>query len=171
MAERLLITQTYLAKLLGLTVRRVQQLIADGIISKYEIPPGTDFVKADAKKVDAQRAIEEYYAAKYCPEETKELRVVQAEHEAVKMQISKIKLARIEGKMHAAEDVERCMTDMLLTFRNRLLSMPQKVASKVIGIDNANEIADVIAAEISAALMELSDYRPELFAEGDGDDA
>lgn len=148
------ITQTHLAHLLGISVRRVQQLISDGVITR-----GTK------KGLNTQKAIEEYYTKKLCPEATKNLRDVQAEHEKLKMEVTHLKLRKMKRELLEAEEVQSCLNRMVLVFRNKVLSLPSKIAGEVVGRKNINEIAEIIDVDLREALVELSEYNPELFEE------
>ena len=83
--------------------------------------------------------------------------------------MAELQLAKLKNQMHDATIVELVMTDMLTTFKNRLLGLPQKISPKVIGLKSISEVNDMLASEINEALAELSDYSPALFAEGGED--
>ena len=53
------------------------------------------------------------------------------------------------------------MTNMLMSFKSRLLSIPQKVAPLIVGEDDINRISEVLEKEIFETLEELSEYDPE----------
>ena len=84
----------------------------------------------------------------------------QAEHEQIKKKISILKLRKLRRELHEADDVEEFLTDMLVNFKNRLLSVPQKVAPLVVGEDDVNVILDLLEREIFQSLDELSEYDP-----------
>jgi len=149
------------AKFLDLTTRRVYQLVKAEVIER--LPDG---------KFDLKDVSEKYYEFKF-GSESRDLNQVKAEHEEVKKRISELKLAKMEGKLHEADDVELIMTNMLVTFRNRILSIPSKLAPQLIGMKNIGKISDLIDRELRDALNELSEYDPALFAGEDiieGDD-
>jgi DNA-binding transcriptional MerR regulator len=84
----------------------------------------------------------------------------QAEHERIKKKISEIKLRRLKRELHEAKDVENFLTDMLVAFRARLITIPQKLAPLVIAETDANHVRDMIESEIFEAIEELSEYDP-----------
>lgn len=84
----------------------------------------------------------------------------QAEHEQIKKKISMLKLRRMRRELHEAEDVENFLTDMLIKFKNRLVSIPAKVAPLVQGEDDVNQIVSILEKEIYETLDELSEYDP-----------
>lgn len=86
---------------------------------------------------------------------------VQAQHEEVKKQISFLKLRRLRRELHEAADVEAFLSDMLIRFKNRLLSVPAKLAMQVAGEEDLNQIIQIIKRELLSVLEELSDYDPD----------
>ena len=76
----------------------------------------------------------------------------QAEHERIKKKISILKLRKLKRELHEADDVENFLTDMLVNFKNRLLSVPQKVAPLIVSEDDINVILDILEKEIFQAL-------------------
>lgn len=99
----------------------------------------------------------------------------QAEHERIKKQISQIKLRRLKRELHESKDVENFLTDMLVSFRSRLIVIPQKLAPLVIAETDVNHVMSMIESEIFEAIEELAEYDPlkidkaDLFAD-DGDE-
>jgi len=83
-------------------------------------------------------------------------------HEHSKRLITEIKLQLIRGQVHKSEDVARVMTDMFAKFKSKMDALPAKLARKLEG-KNKVEIQTVLKAEISKALAELADYKPENF--------
>ena len=82
-----------------------------------------------------------------------------ASNEHWKAMINEIKLQLIQGKVHKSEDVGRILADMLLSFKNKILAIPAKMAVKLEG-DTRQEIQDIVTEELCAALDELSEYNP-----------
>lgn len=159
----LVVSTDVLADLLGYTRQRINQLAKEGVLEKQA--PGRFLLKLNIKKYldflrTGQMTEEEEEAARRYWEE-------KALHEKAKRQIAELKLARLQNRLHDAADVELVMTNMLTTFRNRILAIPQKVAPKIIGMKNLAEISEAINIELLEALNELSDYDPALFAGGE----
>lgn len=143
---------------LNLSERRINQLAADGIITKQE-----------NGKFDLRKISEEYYLFKHGDSDSElGLDAEKAKHEALKCRLTEIKLAHTENRMHAAEDIERVLTDMLVTFRMRILGVPAGVSPKLVNQQNAGVISNLLTKELKSALTELSEYNPEMFVpEGD----
>ncbi len=53
------------------------------------------------------------------------------------------------------------MSEMLINFRNRLLSIPSKVAVQILGEEDVNRIIEILQKEMYETLDELSEYNPD----------
>ena len=53
------------------------------------------------------------------------------------------------------------MTDMLIRFRNKLLTIPPKIAISIVGEKDVNEIIKAVEKMVNDALSELSQYNPD----------
>lgn len=153
------VNQKELAAILGITDRRVRQLKNDfGLFAKG--------LTADKKTKNycLEKCVPEYINYKLEAEAQQGTRCSkekeQAEHEQIKKKISILKLRRLRRELHEADDVEEFLTDMLVNFKNRLLSVPQKVAPLIVSEDDVNVILDIMEREIFQALEELSEYDP-----------
>lgn len=152
-----------MAELFGYTRQRVNQLAKEGVLEKQapgrflllrNIKKYIDFIRISQIGEDEEGATAQYWEEK-------------ALHEKAKRETAELKLAKMRGQLHDAADVELAITNMLVTFRNRILGAPQKVAPKIIGLNNLAEIMDVISVELLEALNELSEYDPAMFAGGE----
>lgn len=162
-----IVNTDYLAKIFGVTSRYVNHLAKEGVLERRA--PGRWPLETNVIKY-----IEFLRSGKSDPEgqESKSKSIYweeRAKHEAAKREMAELQLAKLKNQMHDAATVELVMTDMLTTFKNRLLALPQKVSPKIIGLKSIAEVNDVLASEINEALTELSDYSPCLFAEGGED--
>ena len=153
------VNQKELAKILGISDRRIRQLREiHGLFEK-----GISQVKK-RKLYCLEKCVPEYIDYKVESETQQGTTLIkekeQAEHEQIKKKISIIKLRKLKRELHEAEDVEEFLTDMLMNFKNRLLSVPQKVAPLVMFEDDINVVLGILEKEIFAALEELSEYDP-----------
>ena len=64
-----------------------------------------------------------------------------------------------ENKLHAAEDIEAVMTDMLVNFKSRLMAIPSKLAPVLCKKTDKADIFALLKDHIDEALMELSDFK------------
>lgn len=158
----LIVNTDALANLLGYTRQRINQLAKEGILEKKA--PGRFYLMLNVQKyIDflkaGQHEEEEESQAAYWEEK--------ALHERAKREMAELKLAKLKNRLHDADDIEQIMGNMLVTFRNRILGIPQKAAPKIIGMENLAEINETINTELLEALIELSEYDPEMFAGGE----
>ena len=142
-----------LAELIQVSARRVAQLANEGVLPR--LPTG-DF--------DLPDSIERFYVYKIAPPESLDYAEEKAKHEKVKRELSELELARRKGLVHASEDVEMVMTDMLSNLRAQLLALPSKLAP-MLADRSRDYIYGLLESEIKDRLTELSDYSPELFTD------
>ncbi|MDU6040073.1 hypothetical protein ACQPUL_08385 [Clostridium butyricum] len=149
------VNQKQLASILGISARRVRQLREDGFFSFVE----------NGKMYNLEKCVQEYIEYKINSETNKSTSVdvekEKAEHEQIKKNISKLKLRKLKKELHEAVDVELFLSEMLINFRNRLLSIPSKVAVQVLGEQDINRIISLLNKEMIETLEELSEYDPD----------
>ncbi len=159
MAENLQSTQV-IAKIFGVSTRRVEQLKTEGVIkgqgkpTKYDLLPTIQaYIKylsdkangREKKETDAQLETEKLTAEK---------RIKMA-----KAEMAELELKEMRGELHRASDVEAITTDHVLYLRSMLMALPGKLAVDVAAINSASECADRIKREIYAVLDSLANYR------------
>lgn len=159
------VNQKTLAAALGISARQVRNLREEGMFSFI---PGT-------KKYNLTECVKEYIEFKVKAETGRGTSVnkekEQAEHERLKKEITKIKLRHLRKEVHEASDVEMFLNNMLLDFRNRILSVPGKVAPEILNERDINVIINILTREMNETLEELSGYDPDkINNEGDGFD-
>lgn len=154
-----------IAKLFQVTVRRIQQLTQEGILTTVEIKEGNRTLR----RYDLMPTIQAYI--KYLSDKAygreqkesvtdKEEEKLQAEVDIkkAKAKIAQLELDELEGRMHSAEDVEAMTTDLCLAVRSALLSMPGQLAVDVAEATDAAEISEIIKSTVNDILEELSRY-------------
>ena len=85
----------------------------------------------------------------------------------MKRQISLLKLRKLRRELHEAADVEFYLSDMLVRFKNRLLALPSKLAMEIAGLEDINDIIQIIQKNMLDTLEELSEYDPDEIDQGD----
>ena len=149
------VNQKELATILGITSRRVRQLREEGFFSFAE----------NGKKYSLEKCVQEYIEYKVKAETNSgtsiDVEREKAEHEQIKKNISKLKLRKLKKELHEASDVEFFLSEMLINFRNRLLSIPSKVAVQILGEEDVNRIIEILQKEMYETLDELSEYNPD----------
>jgi len=138
-----------IAKLLKLSERRIQQL------AKEEIIP-----KAERGKYDLVGSVQgyiDYLKAKVGGDFTAE-EVLKNKNKLLK---AKAELAEIEkmkatGELIPKEEVKRTWLELVQKVKQKLLSIPNKVAPVVVTVKSINEIKLILQDKIYEALYEIS---------------
>lgn len=155
----LFVTSSDLAKVLGITQRRVQQLENDNVLLK----------NADGK-FELSKNIELYYAWKFQPSSNANYENEKALHEKAKREKAEMVNAKLRNQLHDAKDVELVITNMLINFRNKMLNIPSNLSPKLVRQKNVNIINYELEKAIKEALAELADYDPSMFLKAEGVD-
>ena len=153
-----------LAVVLGLTPERIRQLRKEGVLSATGRP----------LKYDLAASVQAYirYAVERARSRTKsdvdaERKKLQAEadYKEAKARQEEIRLAELEGRMHAAEDVEAATTSLVYEIRSAILAMPGRIAVDA-EMKPAAEVSEVVRRECCAVLEGLSNFRydPTVYA-------
>lgn len=149
------VNQKQLASILGITARRVRQLREEGFFSFVE----------EGKTYNLEKCVQEFIEYKVQAETNKsktiDVEKEKAEHEMIKKNISKLRLRKLKKELHEASDVEMFLSEMLVNFKNRLLSIPNKLAVQVLGEQDINRIIELMNKEMLETLEELSQYDPD----------
>lgn len=150
-----------IAKLFGVTERRVQQLAKEGIIPAVQQRPYKfdllTAVKAYIKYLSDKANGKEVKAADTVQAEADKLRA-EADLKQSKAKIADLQLKELEGQMHRSEDVEAVTTDLVFAIRGMMLALPGRLAIDLATIDKPAEISERIKQEVHAILLELSKY-------------
>lgn len=149
-----------IAQIFGVSVRRVEQLKAEGIIKGHGKPTKYDLlptIKAyvsylsdkahgrEKKQTDAQLATAKLEAEK-------RIKVAKAE-------MAELELRELKGELHRASDVEAITTDHVMFLRSMLMALPGKVAVDMAAIQSAPEAAERMKQEVYNILGRLASYR------------
>ena len=145
-----------LEKILQVSDRRVRQLAEENII-----------VRVSKGRYRLMESISNYILALKVSMEAENNQSVDGElnldkekaiHERVKRHISELKLKTMQGELHKSEDVERVMTDMLVSIKSKLLSMPSKLAPMLVARNDIDFIKRTLNSEVLEVLNEIKDY-------------
>ena len=172
LVKELEVNQKELAKILGLTDRHIRRLRDEyGLFQKKTGKRTYTLESCVPEYIDYK--LEEAGKAGNAFNREKQL----AEHEEIKKKISILKLRKLKRQLHEAVDVEEFLTDMLISFRSTLLSIPQKVTPMLVGEDDSNVILEILEREVFETLKTLSEYNPmkidkeeDLFDDADDDE-
>lgn len=157
-----------IAKLFDLDVRRVQQLVKEGILPaasqrpyKFDLLPT---VKAYIRYLRDRANGKEAKTADTVKAEADKLRA-EADLKQSKAKIAELQLKELEGKMHRSEDVEALTNDLVYTARSMIMALPGRLAMDVVQAGSANEASALIRTECYKILDELAGYQydPEAY--------
>lgn len=155
-----------IAKIFGVSTRRVEQLKTEGIIkgegkpTKYDLLPTIQsYIQYLSDKANG-RAKKEKDSVNDSRKLDGEARI-----KIAKAEIEEMKLKELRSELHRAEDVEAIMTDHVVYLRSMLLGLPGKLAVDCAKLDKAPEVAERIKQEVYLMLETLADYEydPEVF--------
>ncbi|PXV87349.1 hypothetical protein C8E03_110110 [Lachnotalea glycerini] len=152
----MIVNQKQLANMLGITDRRVRQLREEGLFNFAENGRGYCLEKCIPEYIDFKIKAEVGTGTLVIKEKE------QAEHERIKKKISKLKLRKLKKELHEATDVEFFLSEMLINFKNRLMSIPSKIAIQMVGEEDINKITEILNYEMLETLEELSEYDPDV---------
>lgn len=151
-------TQT-IAKLFGVTVRRIQQLTEDGVLTaqgsprKYDLVPTIQayirYLSDKAYGREQKEAISDLNEAKLDAE---------TRLKSAKAEIEELKLKELQGELHRAEDVEAIVTAHVMQVRALLMGLPGKLAIDCAALVTAPEVAVRINTEVRDLLEQLAAF-------------
>lgn len=150
-----------LAEMLNLSERRVRQLKTAGIIAEYKTGSGL---------YDPFSAVSAYVS--YLRDKnggdidynTERAKLVRAKRKA-----GEYELQLKEGKLHTSEDIDLIMSDMLIRFKARLMSIPAKASPKLAAETSSENIYKILKSLVDEALEELSDFKTAFQGAGNGE--
>lgn len=152
-----LVDSKIIASLFGVTTRRVQQMVTEGIITAVK--------KGNANKYDLLPTIQKYI--RYLSEKvnrrdgSSEQRRSEAEADLKrsKADIAALQLQELEGMMHRSEDVEAITTDLVFTIRSMIMALPGRLAVDTCNAKTPAEASEIIRSEVFKILEELANYK------------
>ena len=148
------VTLSELAAVIGITSRRIRQLVDEGVISTKG--------KNAYCLSDAVQAYIKYLSSRMPSEEETKMEHSRRQAElmlkASKAQVAKLSADELRGKMHRSEDVMKITEDMLYAFRSGLIALPGRLAVDVVACKTAAEASEKIKLEVHKLMRELADY-------------
>lgn len=150
-----------IAQLFNVSVRRVQQLVQEGVLETIKTPSGRRFdliptiqryIKYLQDKATGRDKVEKDLKA-----ESDKL-AAEARLKTAKADVAEMELKELSGELHRAEDVEAVMTDHILLLRSMILALPGRLAVDVTNAKTPAEAAETIRAECYTMLNQLAAY-------------
>lgn len=144
-----------MAVVLGLTSRRVRQMVDEGIIvteaeNKYPLAESVQaYIKFLSNKLPSEEDTKMEKAKRAA-----EIKLKMAKADRAKMETDELK-----GNMHRSDDVRMITEDMLYAIRNGLVALPGRLAVDVAACGNAAEAYEVIKKEVHVLMAEIAEYK------------
>lgn len=144
-----------IAQRLKITPRRVQQLVAEGLPrearGRYDVDQVLDWYIARLEKQIAGQSDEEG-SLTYNKE--------RARDRAAAADLKEIQLAKERRLLIAIPDMEKAMTDLVVSTKAAILAVPGRVSLSLVGSD-AGAIHEKLQHELEEALSKLSGKQPD----------
>ena len=151
------VSTTELARVLGLSARRVQQLAQDGIV-----PPAS---RGRFRLNDSVQRYITFITGNQISEEEKKTekarRLAEVQIKAAKASVAKLEASELQGKMHRSEDVQAITEEMANTLRSLLLGLPGRLAVDVSNARSAAEASVIIKESVHSIMREMSKFQYE----------
>lgn len=146
-----LYTVKAIASWLDMTERNVRQLVQKKAITEYR--PGLFRLK------ETIHAYINFLRNKNPEhEENLDYTTERAKMVRTKREAAELELALRKNELHQSEDIELIMTDMLLRFRTKLMSIPAKQSPILAEKTDQKAIFKILKTAIDEALDELADF-------------
>ena len=138
-----------IAKLLKLSARRIQQLAKEGVIPKAE--------RGKYDLVNSVHGYIDYLKAKAGGEFTAE-EVLKNKNKLLKAkaELAEIDKMKASGELIPKGEVKKSWLELVHKLKQKLLSIPNKVAPVVVTVKSINEIKLILQDKIYEALYEIS---------------
>lgn len=156
-----------IAKIFGVSTRRVEQLKTEGVIKgegrpiKYDfIPTVMAYIKYLSDKAYGREKKENL------DEKLEKKLDAEIKYKQAKADKSKLELDELKGTMHRAEDIEKLTNELVFAVRAMLLALPGRVAMDLAALNTAPEVSAYLAKHVAYLLDELAthEYDPEKYA-------
>lgn len=153
------VTTSIVAKFLNLSDERVRQIADEGYLAsekhgrliKFDLIPTVntyiEYWKNRAKEADLN-----------IDDEQRKLKA-DADWKEAKAEIEEMKRDELKGSLHSSTDVEAVTTDLVMTIRSALLSLPGQLAVDVADAQTAAECSGIIKTAVNDILNLLSKYQ------------
>lgn len=156
-----LIRAEELAKRLNLSVRRIQQLRADGALVTVKSKFGMRYHVTESLFALAKHLLARQDTA------SNRARAVraEAEYKENRAELSKLEIRRRKGELHESHHVRELMNGWATIIKSTLQTIPGRIAVSLSLCKNENECAAVVRGAINEALAEICehDYNPQAF--------
>ncbi|MCC3379913.1 hypothetical protein ACFQ5D_09155 [Paenibacillus farraposensis] len=141
-----------LAAIVGKSDRWIRQLTTENVLQQCS--------RGKYNLSEAVQAYIEYVSGGKEEERKPRLIDYKTQHEKTKAEKASLELEQMKGNLHAALDVERLLSDLILTTKSRLLGVSSRIATEC-EQESAEVVESVVRREIETALSALAKYTPD----------
>ena len=146
--KEMTVSQTQLGKAIGVSTPRVNQLIDEGVVVRDEQSMNGQVMLFDS--------LQNYFLSKNATGDGVSFWKERSLHEKAKRELTELKLSKSRGEVYEASIVEGVLVELLTNFRNKLLGLPSKYATRLEG-KTRGEIYSTLTVAIEDELTELSE--------------
>ncbi len=147
------VSEAELAVVLGVTGRRVRQLVEDGVLhqsrkGRYFLCESVRLFFAERNQIDAEDM-----------KLDRARRAADMQLKSSKALIAQMTADELKGKMHRAEDVAAMTEDLIYEIRGALIALPGRLAVDVAAATTPAEASEIIRKEVHKVMRELANYQ------------
>ncbi len=154
--------RSIVAEMLGLTEKRVKQLTDEGVLKEV--------VSGHYKLAESIQAYITYLQNKLSDrDETSDYNTEKAKLTKAKREKEEAELALMRGELHRSADVEFVVGTMIVSFRAKMLTVPNKALPEIKAAADDNEILSILKHYITDALLELSEFDIHKYDDEEGE--
>ncbi len=150
-------TAEQMAKLLGLSVRRVQQLRSEGAMVT-ETPEGET-----SPRYNVVRSLLAYCKHLQSRADTANanarIKAAEADVKEKKAALLDIELRKRNGEVHEAHHVATLIDGMIVEAKGAFLGVPGRIAVELANCDNPAEAAQIVRSALCAVMSDLSSHK------------
>ena len=148
-----------IAKVLNLTEQRVHQLVREGLPKEgrglFDPAKCMKFYIRYLQRALKKKSIPTLEGG-FVGEREERVRLLRSQAD-----LSEIELAKQRGQLVAIQDVERAMTDLVLTTKARILAVAPRIAPDLIGVASRVMAHAIVEKGLKEALLSLAKYEPK----------
>jgi len=157
-----------IAKLFGVTGRRIYQLTQDGVLPAIVVKGGRryDLLPTIQRYIKyLQDIAQKKEKGKDAADREKKKDEADIKYKEAKARKVELELMELEGTMHRSEDVQAVITDLVFVIRGALVALPGRLAVDTANASAPTQTATIIRAEVNKILCELAayEYDPVVF--------
>lgn len=146
-------TRKELAKLTGYTYHRLYD-IDRALPEEKKL-----FVASEGNKIDLAIFVQRWvdYNVERARGDKLNYDQMRAEHERAKLRKTELQVQQMEGELILVRDVRRLWGNVIDSARKALLRLPNQVSPRLLMMEKAEQVAEILDVEIRRALQQIAD--------------